>query len=308
MPLAGCDGGQALPPYLSARLPLVNVREEGPGTFSQNRAMLMVHTCRWVGYWLVRSFHASGRSSRVFALSRASPPAWRTWSKHDWSCRSHQKCLHWTFHTVVFNALVSGGRRTASLCRGVGRLLRVSDQAAHILERGRDQSSPVPPIYVASMARRRQRRGLRDKQSSKSTENRTYLFRLFNRAPVDMGVDCDMVGNRDALVPGTAWCLLLREGSKHASGPPCLFWIGACRRREKGLIRVGRDHGEHCRHGGSTGVHLVGRNPISSKTIAPKFDEKCWCFGPTTCHVDKDGSARRAVQVVLRCICNLIFA
>lgn len=160
----------------------------------------------------------------------------------------------------------------------------------------------------ASMARRRQRRGLRDKQSSKSTENRTYLFRLFNRAPVDMGVDCDLVGNRDALVPGTAWCLLLQEGSKHASGPPCLFWIGTCRRREKGLIRVGRDHGEHCRHGGSTGVHLVGRNPISSKTIAPKFDEKCWSFGPTTCHVDKDGSARRPVQVVLRCICKLIFA
>lgn len=118
MPLAGCDGGQALPPYLSARLPLVNVREEGPGAFSQNRAMLMVHTCRWVGYWLARSFHASGRSSRVFALSRASSPAWRTWSKHDWSCRSHQKCFHWSFYTVVFNALVSGGRRTASLCRG----------------------------------------------------------------------------------------------------------------------------------------------------------------------------------------------
>lgn len=69
--------------------------------------------------------------------------------------------------------------------------------------------------------------------------------------------------------------------------------------------RAGRDHGEHWGHGI---IDWSGWNPISSKIIKPKFDEKCWCFGPTTLPCGQDGSTRRTVQVVLRCICNLNFA
>lgn len=161
-------------------------------------------------------------------------PDWRTWPKHDWSFvvpitdthvgtgKSTRLCfMHWR--------LMNGGLHLHAGGVGVG-CVSLTGQAAHFLERGRGEQSPVHPICVASSRAHRRERPARVEGQTWNGKleingNGTYLFHLFNRAPVDMGVGSDMVGNGDALVPGTAWCCLRENDqmSKHASGLIAFF-------------------------------------------------------------------------------------
>lgn len=91
------------------------------------------------------------------------------------------------------------------------------------------------------------------------------------------------------------WCLgqpgvgCLRKNEKDQNmpqGPLLFFWIGACRRREKGLIRVGRDHGEQWGHGESLESILSGgiaspprpssQNPMENLGVLDRRHPAMW--------------------------------
>jgi len=181
---------------------------------------------------------------------------------------------------------LSDVRRTAPLCRG--------GQAADILERG-----GTPVHLISRPGRQRQRRGYRMETKRQHQWKWDIPFSPLQRRPVDMGVGSDMVENGGALVPGTAWCCDARWIQRCLRAPSC-FWIGACRRRKKGLIRRSRATVSRGGHGitGWAIFHLQDQAKIRSKLLAFWTDDMpcgMWTGVP-------------AVQVVLRYSSNLVFA
>jgi hypothetical protein len=84
-----------------------------------------------------------------------------------------------------------------------------------------------------------------------------------------MGVGSDMVENGRCLGALDSLVFRSEKDANDASGP-LLVLDGACRRRKKALIRVGRATVSR-----GHGVHFVGRNLISKVKLKFKF---CWCF------------------------------
>lgn len=94
--------------------------------------------------------------------------------------------------------------------------------------------------------------------------------------------------------------LFAREGSKHASGPHAFFfWIGACRRREKGLIRVGGQAGITVSIGGMESLTGTGGIPSLPRSSSQNSMKNVGVLDRRHCHVDRTGVP--AVQCRLCC-------
>lgn len=114
-----------------------------------------------------------------------------------------------------------------------------------------------------------------------------------------MGIGSGMVGNGDALVPGTAWCCLREKDQNMPQDPMLFFWIGACRRREKGLIRVGGQAGITVSIGGMESLTGAGGIPSPPRSSSQNSMKNVGVLDRRHCRVDRTGVP--AVQCRLCC-------